>query len=240
MKKVIVLLVLVSLSTFILGTELVGAIGLALPPYVLSETDSGIELDIVKNVLEMGGHTVKPDYVPFARVKHTLSSGKADFALTLTEAAGIENVYYSDSHVTYQNVVVTLKKNNLDISKIADLSNVSISAFQDATLYLGEEYKKTAKGNPEYSEIAKQDKQIALLFGGRVQALVVDINIFKFFRNKTDIVDTSSEVTIHKVFSPSNYKVAFTDKQIRDEFNKNLKKFVASGKKQEIIDQYTK
>jgi len=240
MKKLIILVLLVSLVTILMGKELVGAIGLALPPYVLTETDSGIELDSVREVLKMGGDTIKPEYVPFKRVKHTLASGSADFAMTLTEASGLENVFYSDSHVTYQNVVVTLKKNNLNISKVSDLSNVSISAFQDAVLYLGDEYKNMSENNSEYSEIAEQSKQIALLFSGRVQALVMDINIFKYFRKTTNLVDTSAEVTIHEVFAPSLYKVAFSDKAIRDKFNSNLKKFISSGKQQEIINKYIK
>jgi polar amino acid transport system substrate-binding protein len=220
--------------------ELVGAIGLALPPYVITSTNSGIEYDIVKEALGMSNYTLKPMYVPLKRVKHTLESGKSDLALTLNEASGLKNVFYSDSHITYQNVVITLKKNNLKVDNLADLSKLSISAFQDAKLYLGKDFKKMAENNPNYSEIASQDRQIVLLYKGRVQALVADINIFKYFKQRNKICDTSAPFTIHKIFPETHYKVAFRDKVIRDQFNKNLKKLISSGQKQKIIEKYVK
>lgn len=231
---------MVLVLTSIFADELVGAIGLALPPYVLPETNNGIELDIVRETLAMSGHTIKPEYVPFKRVKHTLSSGKADFAMTITEASGIENVFYSDSHIAYQNVVITLADKNIPVNSVDDLANISISAFQDANIYLGPEYKAMSEKNSEYSEIAEQDRQIALLFSGRVQALVMDINIFKYFRNNSNLVDTSAKVTIHEIFPKSNYKVAFKNEAIRDQFNADLKKMIDSGKIEELFNKYIK
>lgn len=40
-------------------------IGLALPPYVIAERDTGMELEIVREALALEGHTLVPSYVPF-------------------------------------------------------------------------------------------------------------------------------------------------------------------------------
>ncbi len=240
MKRILViLLVLASVSTMF-AKELVGAIGLALPPYVITSSNSGIEYDIVKETLGMSNYTLKPMYVPYKRVKHSLETGKADLALTLNESSGLKNVYYSDSHITYQNVVITLKNSNIKVNNLNDLSKLSIAAFQDAKLYLGKSFKNMADNNSEYSEIASQDRQIVLLYKKRVQALVMDINIFKYYRERNKLCDTSAEYTVHKIFPETHYKVAFRDKIIRDQFNKNLKKLISSGEKEKIIGRYIK
>ncbi|MBC8176372.1 MAG: hypothetical protein H8E19_03130, partial [Deltaproteobacteria bacterium] len=63
--------------------ELTLAVGLAIPPYNIPETKSGIELDIVREALKDRGYTIKPKYVPFARVKKELKDKTVDGALTI-------------------------------------------------------------------------------------------------------------------------------------------------------------
>ena len=43
------------------------AFGLTLPPYVF-ENETGMEYDIIKKSLALKGYSMKPFYVPFARV----------------------------------------------------------------------------------------------------------------------------------------------------------------------------
>lgn len=216
------------------------AVGLALPPYVLADTNSGIELDIVREALALKGHTITPVYLPFARVPIALADKEVHAALTVNESSGLKNVHFSDSHVTYQNVAVSLKSRNVDIQTVSDLGNYSIIAFQDATKYLGDEYADMAAKNSRYIEKAKQSNQITMLFSSRVDTIVMDINIFKYFRQHEDKVDTSAEEAIHEIFPHSKYKVGFLSVDLRDQFNAGVAELRASGKYNEIVNKYIK
>jgi polar amino acid transport system substrate-binding protein len=217
--------------------ELTLAVGLALPPYNIPETDSGIEMDIVKEALGLKGYTVKPKYVPFARVRRELMSRGVDGALTINPDSGIE-AFYSDEHLICQNVVVTLKENAFQINGISDLGDRSVIAFQDATLYLGPDFAAMADQNPKYKEMAKQEIQINLLYTNRVDAIVLDKNIFYYHRKHNDRVDTSQEIDIWSIFPPTAFCVAFVDEKVRDDFNEGLRELRASGRYDEIVKSY--
>lgn len=230
--------VLMIMFSYLNSQEVTATVGLALPPYIISENSTGMELEIVEETLDNIGKSLEVKYVPFIRIRKHMEEGKVELAFPTNEASGLKNVYYSDSHITYQNVVVTLKENDFEIKNIDDLKDKSIIAFQDANLYLGEEYKKMAENNPSYKEKAQQNLQISMLFGERVDAIVVDINIFKYFRSINEDVDTSKKVTIHEIFPKTNYKVAFNSEKLRNDFNKSLKEIRKSGKYEKITKKY--
>ncbi len=217
--------------------ELTVAVGLALPPYNIPETDSGIEMDIVREALKIKGYAVKSKYVPFARVRRELMNREVDAALTINPDSGIE-AFYSNEHLICQNVVVTLKKNNFKIRTINDLKDKSVLAFQDATLYLGKDFASMANQNAQYKEIAKQELQINLVYSNRVDAIVLDKNIFYYHRKRNDMVDTSQPIDIWQVFPPTAFSVAFVNEKARDDFNEGLKKLRESGRYDEIVKKY--
>jgi len=220
------------------GDEIKVAVGLALPPYVLSGTNSGMEMDIVKEALAYKGHTLKPIYLPFIRVVKSFESGAVDAAMTVNESSQMTSVHYSDSHITYQNVAVGLSENALAVENITALGNHSVIAFQNATKYLGDEFSKMAETNKRYSERAQQDKQVAMLYSKRVDLIVLDINIYKYYKKLEKRVNTDASIEVFEVFSPTDYKVGFQNKAIRDGFNEGLKALKANGRYREIIDSY--
>jgi polar amino acid transport system substrate-binding protein len=79
-----------------------------------------------------------------------------------------------------------------------------------------------------------------MLFKDRADVLVMDINIFKYFRQNIEDMDVSPAVTFFKIFPPTAYKVAFTDETVRDKFNAGLKAIKASGKYAAIFKTYIK
>jgi polar amino acid transport system substrate-binding protein len=217
--------------------ELRMAVGLALPPYNIPETDSGIEMDIVREALKIKGYAIKPKYVPFARVRRELMNREVDGALTINPDSGIE-AFYSDEHLVCQNVVVTLKKNAFQVREMADLKDKSVLAFQDATLYLGKDFAAMAGQNAKYKEIAKQEIQVNLLYTNRVDAIVLDRNIFYYHRKHNNMVDTSQAIDVWRIFPPTPFSVAFVDKKVRDDFNEGLKQLRDSGRYDEIVKKY--
>jgi polar amino acid transport system substrate-binding protein len=182
---------------------------------------------------------IKLVYLPFARLKVSLSDGGADAVTPVNENAGIKGVYYSGSHITYQNIVVSLRSRALKITSIADLGKLRIIAFQDATVYLGNNFAAMAKNNPHYHELADQKSQVKMLFADRADAIVMDINIYKYFKNQIKDFDVSKEVSIAEIFTSTFYKVGFNSKETADAFNVGLAKLKSSGKYAAIVNKYT-
>jgi len=237
--KFIFLLIMFVNSIF--AKQIVVGVGLSLAPYVFPQNDSGIELDILREALkEESNDTISVKYLPLLRIPFALTTKKIDAATTINENSGLKNVFYSDTHIVYQNVIVSLKSKNLHISKISDLQNLKVIGFQNAKKYLGIEYKNIIPKMKYYQELASQMLQVKLLFAKRVDAIALDINIFKYIRKNLKDVNASQRVNISSVFGKTYYKVAFVDKDTCDIFNKGLKKIKQSGRYKEIFDKYIK
>lgn len=211
--------------------------GLSLPPYIIQESNSGIEYDIINEALAAKGHKLTIEYVPFVRL--IVDYKKHDGAITINESSGATGEY-SDVVVTYKNYAISLKDKGVNVATIQDLKDKKIVAFQNATKYLGDEYAAVAKGNKKYSEQGKQDLQVKMLYSGRADLIVSDINIFKYFRKNVKDLDTTAEITLHEIFAGVDYKALFNDGAIRDDFNAGLKQIKESGRYDEIINSYIK
>ncbi|MBF0205395.1 MAG: transporter substrate-binding domain-containing protein [Oligoflexia bacterium] len=216
--------------------------GLALPPYVISESNSGLEYDIIKESLAVKGHIMKPEYVPLARIPIVLKKRTSDGAATTNPSLDLKGIFFSEAHVVYQNVAISLKKHNLVVNRTADLSNKNVIAFQNATMYLGQEFAEVIKKASSYQEIADQEKQVLSLFSDRNIVVISDINIFKFYKIKVaknnPKIDTNIETTIAEIFPQTHYQVAFINEKIRDDFNFGLDVIKKNGRYQEIVKKY--
>jgi polar amino acid transport system substrate-binding protein len=219
-------------------TQIKAVVGMSLPPYIIQGTDNGVDADIVRAALAAENYTLKLEYVPFARVAVSMANKTADAAFPINESSGVTGVYYSDSHISYQNVAVALKSKGLKIASATDLSGLRVVAFGEAPNYLGPEFAAMAKANKKYSEIADQQSQVKMLFKDRADVLIMDINIFKYFRQNIKDMDVSQDVAFYEIFPPTAYKVAFTSKDVCDKFNAGLKALKASGKYAQIFKTY--
>lgn len=218
--------------------------GLALPPYVIQESNSGFEVEIIRAALAVKGHTLKPTYASFLAAPKMLREKQADAAQRgspeLKDSEGFN--YASEPTVVYQDAVVSLKKNNLKIDNVADLQGKSIVSFQGATQFLGAEFASAVKGNANYQESSNERRKLQMFYANSAQVYTGDINIFKYYRDsvKGD-VDTRQEVVYHKVFAANTdvtRNAVFLDKQVRDDFNAGLKQLKSNGQYQQIIRKY--
>lgn len=218
------------------------AVGRSLAPYVILPDWRGIEYDVVKRAFELSGHVVVPRSIPLARVTKDFESGRVDAAMTVTEVFG-PTAFYSQSHIAYHNVAITLAKRDQTITLMADLSDKAVVAFQNASLFLGADYKAAVEHNPRYREEAHQSVQPTLLFLDRIDVVVADRNIFSWFANGADVrgkTDTTQAVRVHPLFAPTEYRVAFRDASLRDDFNHGLKQLRDSGEYDRIVASYAR
>jgi polar amino acid transport system substrate-binding protein len=241
MKNKLMFLCIISIFSFsVMAKEIKIAVGLSLPPYIIKGSDTGIEVDIVREALKYSGHTIKLVYLPFARAKSAIADGAAEAAMTINESSGAKG-HYSETHISYRNGAVTLAKNGFKINSVADLKGKKAIGFMNAHKYLGADFAAFAKGNKKYSEKNKQEVQDKMLYAGKIDAAIGDINIFKFFAKKVaGKVDTTQKITFHPIFPPTPYKVLFKDSKLKDDFNKGLNKLKAAGKIEAIFAKYVK
>ncbi len=237
MKRLIIVLLALCISATVHARDVTLVAGLSLPPYIIQDSNSGMEYEIIKEVLAGNGHTLVLKYVPFVRL--TVDYKKYDGAVTINESSGVAG-NYSDVVITYQNDAISLKDKNVQINGMSDLSDKRIIAFQNATKYLGPDFKAAVSGNPEYKEQGKQILQVKMLYSGRADAIVSDINIFKYYRKQITDVDTNAPITYHGIFPGTDYKVLFNDSALRDAFNQGLAGLKSSGRYEAIKSSYVK
>ena len=214
------------------------AVGFSVAPYIIQESDSGIELDIIREALAYKGHSMKATYLPFIEIDRAMIDNNADAIATVEEKIGIDG-HFSDHVITYTNYAISLASKGLSINSITDLADKSVTSFQLSTKYLGSEFAEMAKSNPRFREKEEHTLRIKLLFDGRIEVVIIDDNIFKYYSKEVaDKTDISQLVTMHDVFPKNKYKVIFKDAAIRDDFNEGLKHLRESGQYQKVFDKY--
>lgn len=237
MHYIVVLFFILFCSHAAFAKQIEVVVGWTKPPYVISEEDSGFELELVRSILLEMGHDMSPIYVPFGRTASMLKKGGMDMGLTLNPGHEIDPAMLTDAYVYYQNVAVSRTDRNFEINEIQDLVGHSVIAFQTAISVLGEEFKNTLAHQKNYMELAQQDRQVSLLLLGSVDVAVLDRNIFQYVKHQLP-VEKQHSTTIHELFPVSSYSAAIPDDQLRRQFNKVLAQFIKDGRYQSLLDEF--
>ena len=208
--------------------ELVLVAGLAKPPYVIPKQDTGFEVDLMRAVLTTLGHEISMLYVPYGRTYKTMKQVKADIGLTLSERSGVKPELLSQPYVTYQNVAVSLKEKSIKVDKVEELQTFTVVAFQNASKVLSSAFAEATKTSPLYIELPEQRRQVELLLSGKIEVVIMDINIFKHFAKLIAGTNQIEKVQVHSIFPSSQYSAAIHDPILREAFNRALSEYVNS------------
>lgn len=209
--------------------ELVVVVGLAKQPYVIQSNDSGFEIDLIRNVLKSMDKSVRFIYTTFGHSSKMLHIPEVDAIMTTNKAIFSDHLKLSNVYITYQNIAISLKENNLTINTVKDLANYSIASFQRADELLGPDFANATIESPLYFEVANQSQQPNLLLKKRVETLVMDKNIFNYFTRELNAKEKDKLFTFHPIFPVSNYKMAFKEKKYLGMFNKHLAEYKKSN-----------
>ncbi|WP_350314597.1 transporter substrate-binding domain-containing protein [Pseudoalteromonas sp. TB43-MNA-CIBAN-0091] len=248
--KVLFLLALVCLCgdslAFVKGIKQQRVIIAANPtvvPYVISENDSGIQLEIVKAALNNQDiNKVDVHYMSNQRADALLNQGHVDIALNYSGIL-IAGIYRSQSVVSYENVVVSLKKSNFTINSIYDLATKSVLAFQNAPAYLPKEFGHNLENLRGYEEVFNQQAQIHHLMAGWVDTIILDRRIFLHYLKEYQKTNATKDFVIHAIFPPAARPAYFNNDLLRQQFDKGLANIIQSGEYRTIMlnldKQYT-
>lgn len=202
-------------------------VSFSIPPYVIVESNSGLELDIIKRAFDITGYKVVPKYVPLARSFQLYENHQLDGVVNVKQ--GMVKGYYSTDVITFQNCAITLDTTLRKIKSTADLKGMRVVAFQNANRILGEGFHGVIEGFASYREVARQVLQINMLFLNKADVVIMDKNIFDYYRKQVHLSNElpasifSRRIVYQCIFEPAKYKLAFHNEKIRDDFNKGLK-----------------
>lgn len=219
------------------------AVGWDKPPYVMSDAQSGYEIEVISDVLTILGYEPKFIPIPYGRSYDILFNPRFDAVTTLSHKVKIEGVYLSSVYIEYQNVAISRRALNANIDKISDLAKYSLVAFQNAHRVLGFEFGEMTLSHKQYLEVPDQARQVRLLLTGKMQVIVMDINIFRYLHNQIIPQAEQQAVTIHPVFPINGYRMGFSNEALNDEFNevfatyRKTKQFLRLQQKYNLHDQ---
>lgn len=222
--------------------ELTFIFGIDRPPYIFGREDKGIDYDVVKSALALKGHTLRALHSPNSRGMKELQLGKVNGFVGI--AAGTDRrLFYSEPYAYYNNVIIAKKKRNIKLEKLEDLKNYKFVAFQGAKYFLGNRYEKVVSSVDRKTEIASQNDQNRLFWMDKIDVIILDLSVFKWYRKNLK-VDTSDEVVVYDKLLDASIPgvngrvVGFVDKKLRDEFNDGLLQLKSMPAYQAIIDRH--
>jgi len=222
-------------SSTVLANSIDIVTGLERAPYIIENESKkiGFEIEVVTHLLKTMGYSSKFYNVPYGRSIRMFLFDNIDAVMTTNESILDDHSRLTDAYIQYQNVAISLKNKNIDILKIRELSKYSIASFQLSSKILGEKFALVAKNSPLFVELISQERQLRLLKQGKVDVLVMDINIFNHLKGKG-----FPQVNIAMIFPRTDYKLAFKDKRHIGAFNKALASFLKSEHYKQLVENY--
>ena len=243
LKNLTRLLIFSLVASLILAAQLSHAKQLTLvssegPPHTINnEQYSGIDLDVVKTVLKSMGYEVRLVFVPLGRAEVLVKTAAVDLMAPIFQSQDEENFYISDAIVSYKPMVFSLKKAQLAPQTISDLSDYAVITFQGAPGYFGEEFAAMSE-QADYVESARMAIIPRMLSMDRFDFAVLDKYIFYYLDRQHDKKRSLERFQEHPLIAPVDASVAFKDKQLRDDFNRELRRFKQGKEYQEIVSHY--
>lgn len=210
-------------------------VGMNKPPYVQIETSDGFELELLREIVQRMGYRAEFTHVPNKRIQTLLQQGIGDIATLQPMSAAESELFYSCPYIRYQNVVISLEAEALSITQFSDLRDLSLLAFQNASQLLGDDYRQAVENSYKYRETVEQSSQVESLHKKRVQALVMDVNIFYYHHDK---MSPPQQVKIHPLFPASYYRAAFRKAEDAKAFDAALKTLLQDEKYHLLQERY--
>jgi polar amino acid transport system substrate-binding protein len=145
---------LISFSNNSFGQQTVKVVvGLSKPPYVIKESMSGFELELIEQLFKISGKTVEFIFAPYGRSEKMLELHGINGVMTVKKQIFPNNTLLSNNYINYQNVPISLEKNDIQLPTIADLGNYSIASFQLAHRVLGPEFANAVASSTVFTQV---------------------------------------------------------------------------------------
>lgn len=237
------------LGSALAGEELTVGFSYAKPPYVFAEASAddgtspklgdkpGIEIELFTAAMHDTGYQWRPVFWSFKRVIAELANGHLDAAETSgPKQAGI---FYSHPLIACENYAISKKSAGLNIAHYEDLRQLTMVAWQGAATDLGPEFTKVVHDNHHYLENPDQQAQYQMFLHDRVQVVIIDRFIFRWWELQNARGQQPPAVVYHQIFPGVNeYRIGFHLEAAQVAFDAGLKRIRADGTYDKIIAKY--
>ena len=193
--------------------------GLDKAPFITNGAKGGLQIELIRQVFTSQNIDVKFTPMPLGRNITGYQRWNVQGVITLPSNYTYPNMFLSKPYISYQNVAVSLSRNNFTIKNIDDLSGRSVVAFQKAKNFLGEKYKGIVQYSLDYREVADQRKQVEMLFSGQMEVIILDINIFKYFMRNQAQDMYRKPFKLHYIFKKRPYSAGFKSEDLKNKFD---------------------
>ncbi|MBO9490801.1 transporter substrate-binding domain-containing protein [Endozoicomonas sp. G2_1] len=211
------------------------------PPHMIAANESGIDLDITKQVLQSLGYRVNVEFSPLQRNLARVTMKQADLFVPTFYQPDTDKLFLSEPIISYRPTIFSLKSRDFDFEQLADIKNLTIYTFQGATGYFGEQFSQMSEQN-NYREFHDMSKLPELLLKQRVDLIVLDYYIFYYFLNQLPITkkiaNQAHKIDEHTLIPPVTAHVGFNNPALRNNFNRVLAQYLAAGKDKKVIEKY--
>jgi polar amino acid transport system substrate-binding protein len=234
MRKFLLLIVIFSNQAFTAEKTLKVAVNIG-PPWAFykeGEGVTGIDVEIIRHIFTKHGYNTEFHLLAYKRLIKEFNEGKFDIASPAAFPSEIG--YLTTNYLPFKDVVVSLKKHDLTINNISDLTGKTIIAYQYATAVLGSEFENIVK-DANYLEFAEREVQLKLLVHNRTDVVIGERRLLTYI-NKNLFPD--DELTIHPIFITRAYGAITKDKDLQLLFDKELANIKASGVYQQILNKW--
>ncbi len=217
--------------------ELLVAVSLDIPPFVMDNAGTGLEVDIVRQALK--GYSLLFIQLPYGELQTAVQQKRADVSLGVQQED--KDIFESTDFITFANFAISKKADGFRIDSVADLRNRRVLTWGNAYLALGPEFEAMfSPQSPQrknYIEVADQKEQVRRFWEGKELVIVIDHSIFSYFSKKMG--HDLDKVSFHAIFPPvTNFKAGFKDDAVRDRFNESLAAMCKSGEYAKLLHEY--
>lgn len=206
--------------------------------YDIHNRSTGILIDLVKAAFEGSPYRIKPVYASYKRIIANVEAGAIDGG----EMGGgtRPTLYHSDVIHAFENFAITRKNDAIVLERIEDLEGLSVVAWQGASNELGDAYRKAVTASPFYHESTYPKGYCLMFFAQHVDVIVIADTIFQWWQSHlSSDYNTDIELVYHPLFPGTNpYTIGFHSKEVRDEFNRGLRRIREDGSYEKIVNRY--
>jgi polar amino acid transport system substrate-binding protein len=216
---------------------------LSWPPYSDKDLkDQGASVAVAKAAFEAMGHTLVVDFYPWSRAVKLASEGAGKYAGYFPEYSYDSNEFVFSAPMGQGPLgLVESKSKPIEWSNVADLAKYKIGVVQD---YVNTEEldAKIAAGEIKAQTVTSDDINVQKVAGGRIDAAVIDSNVFNYLVNNEDKLKSFQGALQmnQQLLVVKDLHVAFrnddTGKKWLDIYNQGLQKIDIKS----LMDQYLK
>ncbi|WP_233216605.1 substrate-binding periplasmic protein [Blastopirellula marina] len=213
------------------------AISPDIPPYILDDATSGLEVDLMQ--LAFPEYELNFVQLPYEDLETAIPEKKADVSVGVRQER--EGEFDSIDFIAFSNVAIVKKSAGIELKRIADLGGYQVLTWQNAYLELGDGFRTMfAPGGVDhanYKEVADQQEQVADFWQADKAVIVIDQNIFNQFSQSLGY--SLDDVVVFDLFpAVTNFKIAFADELLCNQFGNRLRQLCMNGDYQKLLDKY--